>query len=92
LGGRNHQNFIASAQDCHRDSRKPRLEGADPVYSLSESLPKTLKEWLFVHIREFHSGAKRASGWARGMRDAGAVGLPVLHSLASPAAGVLFEV
>jgi hypothetical protein len=74
------------------DSRDPSVERADPVYSLVESLPKTLNEWLFVHIREFHFGAKRASGWMGGMRDAGAERFPVLHSLASPAAGALFEV
>ncbi|MEK9285011.1 MULTISPECIES: hypothetical protein [unclassified Bradyrhizobium] len=64
------------------------------MYSLLESLSKTLKERLFGRIGEFHSGPKRATGGAGGMRDAGAggAGSPAVNSPANVAAGALFEV
>ncbi|OAF00589.1 hypothetical protein AYJ54_31470 [Bradyrhizobium centrolobii] len=73
----------------------PVAERADPVHSRSEGRPKTLKERLFVRIGEFHSGAKRASGKAGGMRDAGAGAKgssSVVRSPATLAVGALFEV
>jgi hypothetical protein len=63
------------------------------------NLPKTLKARDFVHIAEFHSAAKRATGGAGGMRDAKAGGEGSLSGCASSAcspatlaAEALFEV
>jgi hypothetical protein len=60
---------------------------------------KILKKRVFVRIGEFHSGSKRATTPAGGMREAGAgakgslnVRLPAASSPANMAAGALFEV
>jgi hypothetical protein len=69
------------------------------VHQELATLPKILKARVFVRIAEFHSAAKRASGRAWGMRDAGAGGKGSLSACASfacspavLAAEALFEV
>jgi hypothetical protein len=55
--------------------------------------PKILNKRVFVHIGEFHSGQKRASGGAGGMRETGAATeVPSVGSPAKIALHVLFEV
>jgi hypothetical protein len=49
-------------------------EGAQTRASGACKLPKTLNARVFVPFGEFHSARKRASGGARGMRDAGSGG------------------
>jgi len=53
---------------------------------------KILKERVFMRIGEFHSGSKRATTAAGGMREAGAEGSLNARWPANMAAGALFEV
>ncbi|MDA9407183.1 hypothetical protein XH98_09185 [Bradyrhizobium sp. CCBAU 51745] len=83
---------------------KPCRRKRQTVHHQLASLPKILKARDFVHIGEFHSAPKRASGGTGGMREAKAGGEGSLSarslsacasSACSPAtlaAEVLFEV